>query len=217
MKSVHWLELSKNSFLGDSAAQTRGPAYYGIQVFSHIAESGAEFVDTTSSNGNIEVHSTRLPDGRVGITDRELELVGKLECECQYRGCVVGCVGNDVALRRKPNDPTADLAVERLRKHVCLNVPFQSILAVLINAAPYPPGDFNQNGIVDAADYVVWRKSLGTPGEYDLWRSHYGQTAAGSGTTASVMVFEPSQCLIAMATFAAPWQPLLAENAVESN
>jgi hypothetical protein len=46
-----------------------------------------------------------------------------------------------------------------------------------------PPGDFNQNGIVDAADYVVWRKGLGTEdtqGDYDLWRAHFGATA-GSG------------------------------------
>jgi hypothetical protein len=51
-------------------------------------------------------------------------------------------------------------------------------------AAP-PPGDFNQDGTVDAADYVVWRKGLGTiytPDDFDLWRAHFGEMA-GSGTT----------------------------------
>jgi len=46
------------------------------------------------------------------------------------------------------------------------------------------PGDFNANGFVDAADYVVWRKGLGTiykQTDYDVWRAHFGQTA-GSGS-----------------------------------
>jgi probable HAF family extracellular repeat protein len=51
------------------------------------------------------------------------------------------------------------------------------------------PGDFNNDGSVDAADYVVWRKGLGTTytqGDYDLWRAHFGRApteawSAGSG------------------------------------
>jgi hypothetical protein len=41
-------------------------------------------------------------------------------------------------------------------------------------------GDYNQNGTVDAADYVVWRKGLGTTytqTDYDVWRAHFGATA----------------------------------------
>jgi hypothetical protein len=48
-------------------------------------------------------------------------------------------------------------------------------------------GDFNNNGSVDAADYVVWRKGLGTTytqADYDVWRAHFGQTI-GSGTGAT--------------------------------
>jgi hypothetical protein len=49
------------------------------------------------------------------------------------------------------------------------------------------PGDFNQDGTVDAADYVVWRNGLGTThtqADYDLWRAYFGQTA-GSGAALS--------------------------------
>jgi probable HAF family extracellular repeat protein len=45
------------------------------------------------------------------------------------------------------------------------------------------PGDFNHDGSVDAGDYVVWRKGLGTTYtqlDYNTWRTHFGQTA-GSG------------------------------------
>ncbi len=45
-------------------------------------------------------------------------------------------------------------------------------------------GDYNLNGAVGAADFVLWRHSLGsvyTQNDYVIWRSHFGQTA-GSGT-----------------------------------
>jgi uncharacterized protein YjbI with pentapeptide repeats len=48
---------------------------------------------------------------------------------------------------------------------------------------PFLPGDFNQDGLVDAADYVVLRVGLGTnysQSDYDKWRAHYGATANDS-------------------------------------
>ncbi len=60
-------------------------------------------------------------------------------------------------------------------------------------------GDYNRNGMVEAADYVVWRKTLGQvgmdlaadgngndeidAGDYDVWLAHFGESIAGSGTT----------------------------------
>jgi hypothetical protein len=68
-----------------------------------------------------------------------------------------------------------------------------------------PPGDFNQDGIVDAADYVVWRKT-GINGQqgYDDWRSHFGQTAgSGSSTVANTTVPEPAARVMVMFAAAA--------------
>jgi hypothetical protein len=62
------------------------------------------------------------------------------------------------------------------------------------------PGDYNENGAVDAADYVVWRDNLGsgtslpnddTAGvdqeDYMRWKAHFGQPAgSGAGTGAAV-------------------------------
>jgi hypothetical protein len=69
---------------------------------------------------------------------------------------------------------------------------------------PALPGDYNQNGVVDAADYVVWRSTLGErglslaadgngnneidTGDYDVWRAHFGQTAGSAGADASAGV-----------------------------
>jgi hypothetical protein len=47
----------------------------------------------------------------------------------------------------------------------------------------FVPGDWNGDGKVDAADYVVWRNGLGTvftQDHYNIWRAHFGQIA-GSG------------------------------------
>ena len=51
-------------------------------------------------------------------------------------------------------------------------------------------GDFNQDGTVDAADYVVWRKSLQglrqTAELYDHWRATFGNTTLSSAAQAAV-------------------------------
>jgi T5SS/PEP-CTERM-associated repeat protein len=81
---------------------------------------------------------------------------------------------------------------------------------VLSVAVPGPPGDFNQNGVADAADYVVWRNGLGnthTQDNYNVWRANFGQTG-GAGFSNSVgslenAIPEPASVLllIAAATF----------------
>jgi hypothetical protein len=50
------------------------------------------------------------------------------------------------------------------------------------------PGDFNSDGMFDAADYVLWRKHLGslyTQDDYDDWRANFGNPPGGSGTQAT--------------------------------
>ncbi len=59
------------------------------------------------------------------------------------------------------------------------------------------PGDYNENGVVDAADYTLWRNNLGSaiapPNEgvspntvdqadYDFWKLHFGDGSPGSGS-----------------------------------
>jgi hypothetical protein len=68
------------------------------------------------------------------------------------------------------------------------------------------PGDFNNDGSVNAADYVTWRKGLGTsytPEQFDIWRTHFGQTSSsGAGasrnTNAAHNVPEPASLLLFM-------------------
>ena len=68
-------------------------------------------------------------------------------------------------------------------------------------------GDFNHDGTVDAADYVVWRKNDGGPDGYAEWRANFGMTELGIGNGAAANssvaianqpVPEPTTCLLAL-------------------
>jgi T5SS/PEP-CTERM-associated repeat protein len=52
-------------------------------------------------------------------------------------------------------------------------------------------GDFNQSGVVDAADFVEWRKNDGLPAAYDVWRANFGLTS-GSGSMTGIVIPEPA-------------------------
>jgi hypothetical protein len=79
-------------------------------------------------------------------------------------------------------------------------------LVELAVEAPTPvlPGDFNSDGVVDAADYVVWRKGLDTTytlADYDVWRAHFGEStasAAESSLRSGASVPEPGTLLLGL-------------------
>ncbi len=99
-----------------------------------------------------------------------------------------------------------------------------------LTATPILLGDYNQDGVVDAADYVVWRNSQGesvatgtgadgsfdgqiTSADYTVWRAHFGQSSgagAGGGSGLSeAAVPEPatsSLLLFALSTIALGWR-----------
>ena len=87
------------------------------------------------------------------------------------------------------------------------------------------PGDYNGDGVVNAADYTVWRDTLGQSAssglwadgsgngivdqaDYDFWKQHFGQSAqitfnltAGAASASAVNavgVPEPSSCWLCL-------------------
>jgi hypothetical protein len=67
------------------------------------------------------------------------------------------------------------------------------------------PGDYNADGKVDAADYVVWRKDPaafgGDPDGYNTWRTNFDRTSGAGSTLVGEAVPEPASCLLAMLMF----------------
>ncbi|MEN1678844.1 MAG: hypothetical protein AAGJ46_04585 [Planctomycetota bacterium] len=63
-------------------------------------------------------------------------------------------------------------------------------------------GDYNSDGMVDAADYTVWRDGFGTEftlSDYDVWANNFGATAPGASTS----IPEPAVSLLAGVAIAA--------------
>ena len=64
-------------------------------------------------------------------------------------------------------------------------------------------GDYDQSGRVDAADYVLWRKSPstygGNPTGYNTWRTNYG-LGSGSGASAVTAIPEPTTLVMFVTT-----------------
>ena len=112
---------------------------------------------------------------------------------------------------------------------VAQNIDFDDITvsgSVAIAAAGLP-GDFNNDGFVDAADYTVWRNHLDEPNEdnlpngdgggvtlsdYEWWKQHYGTPpGSGSGGLFGSPVPEPTSvalgllAVVGFALFAGRW------------
>jgi hypothetical protein len=92
--------------------------------------------------------------------------------------------------------------------------PADKSFRVAQQAEPVVLGDYNENGVIDAADYVVWRNNLG-PGtlpneagisprmvdqaDYNFWRSRFGMQAPFISTlTAGVP--EPATVVVLVST-----------------
>jgi arabinogalactan endo-1,4-beta-galactosidase len=58
------------------------------------------------------------------------------------------------------------------------------------------PGDYDHDGLVAAADYVLWRKNNLGPAAYDTWRAHFGlQSGNGLSAVIDFVVPEPASLL----------------------
>jgi hypothetical protein len=74
---------------------------------------------------------------------------------------------------------------------------FSDNTPVNLQIVPALSGDFNHNGVVDAADYPVWRKTDGNSAGYNLWRAHFGQSSgSGLGESAAAAVPEATSALL---------------------
>jgi hypothetical protein len=92
------------------------------------------------------------------------------------------------------------------------NLGYLNSMQIVASAAPGLTGDYNDNGKVDAGDYVLWRKYQGTThtlpndptggtigaAQYNSWRSNFGNggPGAGSGLGSGGAVPEPATLVL---------------------
>lgn len=118
-----------------------------------------------------------------------------------WKGQVGGGFGQNMeGLALGPQLPGGDWSLLGVVDNSGGSDPLSANTLAAFSLTPSIAGDFNGDGLVDSADYVVWRKNLGTIStqtDYDIWRAHFGQTAGGgAGTVANVAVPEPATLMM---------------------
>jgi hypothetical protein len=182
--SVQYLELLGKDFLNDGNALNRGSAYYGVLLVDRLVEPGEWFVESSATHSDIGVHAVLQSDGSVAVMLLNRDLSDNASVTLSLDGADVGSqatvytVAGGLSMQQGVFDASGGFTV---------NVPVRSMAVYVFPPNPATLGDFNGDGVVDAADYTVWRDGLGAThaaGQYDTWANAYGSTseAASTGT-----------------------------------
>jgi alpha-L-arabinofuranosidase len=65
--NMDWLEMNKNTFLGDGRPLVPGAAYYAIQLTHVMAAPGDTLVATTDDASSLNVHAAVQQSGKIGV------------------------------------------------------------------------------------------------------------------------------------------------------
>ena len=159
-----------------------------------------EFGNDVSVGSNLRMWSTAtlaLAKGAIFAVTGNARLAGTLEFSITggtapqlndtypllTAGAVLGTFGNTIL---PPLDPSLAWSLQYAATNVTLKV------------VAAPSGDYNNDGFVDAADYVVWRAGDGvpsTPENYNFWRQNFGRVVGGAGSSAAI----PEPCGVFLA------------------
>jgi glucose/sorbosone dehydrogenase len=235
-------DFSDSEFIGDSISSgyvyrgSRIPELYGKYIFGEIttgqifyceldgmlaADDGDPATMATihsldilwdnpldSPDAGMQTYSTVLPSGAVlgpmfQIAERAYELRGGLDPNLPGSADVTSPNGRaDIRIQI---DETGELYI--LSKS-------DGIVRAIVGTASALEGDYNRDGRVDVADYIVWRKSMGQnvaahsgadgsgngtidEADYDFWRARFGNIfPGGAGATGNASVPEPAAVLL---------------------
>lgn len=186
--------------LGTSAGQTQG----------------LEFSQSASGAWNVELGGTGLNDNdRMTLTGLA-SLAGSLNLSL-IGGYVPNLLDPELTILSASNVSGTFASVTQplgMPAGLAFSVVYSNPGNVQLVVVPSLLGDYNNNGTVDAADYVLWRKggplqNDPTPGvqpaDYDFWKAHFGRTAgSGSGAGINVAVPEPSTFVLLLGVLALP-------------
>jgi hypothetical protein len=205
VSNVDWLELHGGSFLEDNNQPDY--AYWGVQSVHLLAEPGDDLLATTTSESDVRIHAAKRADGSVAVM--------VINMNTSARTVDVSIDGDslsDIGVRYQTNGDTA-LATDLLGdlgNSFSTSIAARTLQLFIISEAEVLAGDYNDDGVVDAVDYTVWRNALDGGGtlenetesegivdelDYDAWKDNYGNSPPGTGGLTS-RVPEPSAALL---------------------
>ena len=124
-----------------------------------LVEPGESFVTATVAQ-QCRVHAAVQDDGSVAVMVLNLDLTNAADVTINVEGVSLGSSGTKHLLTGGTS--LLSTAATELGNTFAVNLPTRSIATFVIPAMATLAGDFNSDGVVDAADYVVLRDGLGT-------------------------------------------------------
>jgi outer membrane protein assembly factor BamB len=168
---------------------TTGQELYKLEPSNYIPSPPAftpEFGSSVAISGNTAIVGTRFENAAYLFDVTTGELLKKLNGPSDSQFGLSVAISDDLAVvgARVENSWTGAAYVFDVSRNLALT------------------GDFNNDGTIDAADYIAWRNGLGTTyteADYDTWRTNFGRSATEAaavgntlGDESSVNVPEPT-------------------------
>ena len=191
---------------GGNALFLTNLSFVGMSLLQ-LGVGSSEFPDNSSlisSSGSIALSGTlevSLDGGYDQLIGQPLQLISAA-------GGITGAF-DSIQLPLVPND---------LEVGLLFSPTGVSMEVKTINTSINLPGDYNNDGTVDAADYAVWRNNLGSPNslpnddtpgvdqaDYARWKTHFGESTlsgAGSVFLDAPATPEPSTALLLITALA---------------
>ena len=189
-----------------------GTGTVGSQVWSEGTINPGGSVGTLTVNGNVTMaDDSRFHVELAGATADKLVINGDLDLSGLNNSLDVTGVGTGSSWQIASYTGTLTGTFENITSGYTVNYGTGANSVITLNFGV--PGDYNGNGTVDAADYVLWRKGgpllneVDTPGtvnaaDYTAWRARFGN-AAGSGAGVGVNAAVPEPTTLVLLMFAA--------------
>jgi hypothetical protein len=169
------------TFTGGSLAPGASPGQLDIQ--GNLNLSGANYLVELSDAGHdrVDVTGTATLGGALQVSVDLPEASPGQMFQILSAGSITGTFSNEI--------------LPPISGGLVLDVVYSPTSVTLVVEGLL--GDYNGDGTVDAADYVVWRKTDGTAAGYSAWRTNFGAMAA-SGSVASENAAVPESTTIGM-------------------
>lgn len=190
---------------------TLNKTYYTTGQFSRFIAPGAVRIKADSGDPGVET-TAYLSDGKLVLVAINSDHANK-NISFELNGLPIGLQFTPV--RTSALENWAALSpIPTTGSNITTNLLANSITTFVAGLSSGLPGDYNLNGVVDAADYVVWRKNAGSlnvlpndsiggmigSAQYDTWRTYFGITNGGATFTEDVTaVPEPTAWPFAIA------------------
>jgi T5SS/PEP-CTERM-associated repeat protein len=188
-------------FLADLTFTATAALEMGVEASDFSASS-----PLVSTNGVVTLGGSldvTLEGGYASLIGQSIELISA-------GGGIIGAF-NSIELPSLPSD--FEIGVVYSPTSVMMQIGLASVSTAL-------PGDYNQDGTVNAADYSVWRNSLGQTGsglaadgngdtrvdeaDYALWKLHFGETfGSGAGGASQFATPEPASYVLVLSAILA--------------